>query len=300
MESGRPSFSRRWFRQARPLGEGWMRLGLFLARILPRAVGYPLVQTIAWLWGLFAPHTRGILESNLRPVLGEGICRRRWVALRIFVHAARQYYEMFYLPSLPPARIASMVHFEEPGWSRFVEAHRSGKGVILIAPHLSSFDLAGQAITARGYPMLVLVLPEQERGFLFLNRLREFQQTRIMPVGPKALRAALRVLEEGGIVVTGADRPIKGQGTVVEFFGRPTLLPDGHVRLALHTGSSLFLAYCRREKGEYRVNMVPIELLREGDREACVRENVQRIARAMEPCIRAHPEQWHLFQQLWD
>lgn len=300
MRTERPFFRRKQFRQVRPLSERLMRLGLFLARILPRAIGYPLVQTIAWLWGLFSPHARGILESNLEPVLEENRWRRRWTALRIFVHAARQYYEMFYLPSVPPARIATMVHFDEPGWSHFIEAYRSGKGVILIAPHLSSFDLAGQAITARGYPMLVLVLPEQERGFLFLNRLREFQQTRIMPVGPKALRAALRVLSEGGIVVTGADRPIKGQGTEVEFFGRPTLLPDGHVRLALHTGSNLFLAYCRREGGRYRVNMQPIELLREGDRAACVRENVQRIARAMEPCIRAHPEQWHLFQQLWE
>ncbi len=300
MKSGYPVFRKKQFKQVHPISERLMRMGLFLARVLPRAVGYPLVQTIAWLWGLFSPHARGILENNLRPVLGESRCRRRWTALRIFVHAARQYYEMFYLPSVPPARIATMVHFDEPGWSRFVDTYNSGKGVILIAPHLSSFDLAGQALTARGYPMLVLVLPEQERGFLFLNRLREFQQTRIMPVGPKALRAALRVLAEGGIVVTGADRPIKGQGTEVEFFGRPTLLPDGHVRLALHTGAGLFLAYCRREQGQYRVNMLPIELLRAGDRETSVRENVRRIARTMEPCIRAHPEQWHLFQQLWD
>ncbi len=291
---------RRWFKQVRPISERLMRLGLFLARVLPRPIGYPLVQAIAWLWGLFSPHARGILESNLLPVLGENRCRRRWVALQVFVHAARQYYEMFYLPSVPPAKIATMVHFDEPGWSHFLEAYRSGKGVVLVAPHLSSFDLAGQAITARGYPMLVLVLPEQERGFLFLNRLREFQKTRIMPVGPKALRAALRVLSEGGIVVTGADRPVKGQGVEVEFFGRPTLLPDGHVRLALHTDANLFLAYCRREKGEYRVNMLPIELVRGGEREACIRENVQHLARAMEPCIRAHPEQWHLFQQLWD
>jgi lauroyl/myristoyl acyltransferase len=87
---------------------------------------------------------------------------------------------------------------------------------------------------------------------------------------------------------------------VVEFFGRPTLLPDGHVRLALHTGAALICAQTRREEGEYWLRLCPLEVTRSGDDEVDVQENAQRLAAVLEQFIRSHPEQWHLFQRLWE
>jgi lauroyl/myristoyl acyltransferase len=146
-----------------------------------------------------------------------------------------------------------------------------------------------------------MALPDQANGFVFMNKLRAFQERgMVQPTGTGTLRHALHILRDGGIVVTGADRPIKGQGTVVEFFGRPTLLPDGPVRLALHTGAALFLAVCRREEDKYHLGFFPIELVPTGDDEADVQAGVQRLAQAMEPPVRAHPEQWHLLIRLWE
>jgi KDO2-lipid IV(A) lauroyltransferase len=93
---------------------------------------------------------------------------------------------------------------------------------------------------------------------------------------------------------------MKGQGTEVEFFGRPTLLPDGHVRLALQTGAMVFGTFVYRENKEYQFRFVPLEMVRSGNKEADVRENAQRVARMIEAPIRAHPEQWHLFYRLWE
>jgi Lauroyl/myristoyl acyltransferase len=47
-------------------------------------------------------------------------------------------------------------------------------------------------------------------------------------------------------------------------------------------------------------DFVPIELSSTGDDEADIRTGVQRLAQAMEPAIRAHPEQWHLLIRLWE
>lgn len=287
-------------KRARPLGQGLMRAAMFLARLVPRWLGYPVAEWAGRLFARFAPNLRGIVESNLAAVLGEDDRRLRRTAIEVLGHAARAYYELFYLPSVAPGRIAAMLQAEGPGWSLFRQAYERGQGVILAMTHQSSFDLAGQAIAARGFPLFVIVMPDQAEGFAFLNRLRLERGIQIMPAGPRAVRAAIRALREGRVVATGGDRPIKGQGTVVEFFGRPTLLPDGTVRLALHTGAPLFVAACHREKGRYRLILEPVELARSGDTEADVRENVQRLARAMEPIIRAHPEQWHLLQQLWE
>jgi KDO2-lipid IV(A) lauroyltransferase len=288
-------------KQARPLSERTMRFAMFLVRLVPRWLGYPLAEWASRMFARLAPTARGIVESNLRPVLGtDDPHRLREVAIQVFGHAGRAYYEMFYLPSSPREKITALMNMEEPGWTRLQEIFRQGRGIILTSTHQSSFDLAGQAIAAHGFPMLVIALPDQDEGFAFMNRLRLFQGVQVIPAGPRALREAIRTLREGKIVVMGGDRPIKGQGTMVQFFGRPTLLPDGPVRLAMHTGAALMLAACRREQGQYWLHFQEFELIRSGDDEADVHTNAQRLALAMELVIRAHPEQWHLLLKLWE
>jgi KDO2-lipid IV(A) lauroyltransferase len=288
-------------KQVRPLGEQTIRFALFLVRITPRALGYRLAELAGRLYGMVQHDYRSVCESNLEAVLGTSDPRRlRAVALQAFATSARAYYELLYMPSITPEKIRALVQLEEPGWTDFQEAHRQGQGLVVAAPHLSSFDVAGQALITCGFNLFVLALPDMAAGFVIMNKMRDFQRRGIIqPTGPVALRHALRVLHDGGVVVTGGDRPIRGQGTVVEFFGRPTLLPDGHIRLALHTGAPLFMTPCRREKGKYRVAFQRIPLERTGDDEADIRAGVQRFAQAMEGPIRAHPEQWHLLIRLW-
>lgn len=289
-------------KQARPLKESTIRFALFLVRITPRGVGYWLARVLGRLYGRIRHEYRAIVESNLQPVLETADPRRlRRVALEVFATAARSYYELLYMPLVPRDEFLTRVVFDEPGWSHFLEAHERGKGVVLAGAHLSSFDMLGQAVVARGYPIFVMALPDQAEGFVFMNKMRAFQDRGIIQqMGPAALRHAFRILHDGGVVGTGADRPIKGQGTVVEFFGRPTLLPDGHVRLALRTGAALLLTTCRREGDRYHLDFYPIALPSSGDDEADVQTGVQRLAQALEPAIRAHPEQWHLLIRLWE
>jgi KDO2-lipid IV(A) lauroyltransferase len=265
-------------------------------------LGYRIAVVAGWIYGLLAADTRAIVRSNLVPVLPTATrSRLRRCVLRTFRAAARSYYEAFYLPYVPPGRIVAMVRFEPLGWSQLAAAHREGRGLVVVFPHLSSYDLAMQAVAARGLKGLVLLLPDSAEGFELLNQVRRFQSgADFHPTGPAALRQAVRTLRRGEVVATGAERPIKGQGQRVEFFGRPTLLPDGHVRLALRTGAAFFLVACRWERGRYHAGVQRIGLARTGDDETDVCQGVQRLARAMEPHIRAHPDQWHLQFRLWE
>lgn len=284
-----------------PFGKEWiMRLAAALSRLLPRPLVYPLVELGGRIFGLLAGRVRAIVESNLEPVLPQASPRRRRrVAIEVFAHFARSYYEVLYLPSLPPEKIAAMVRMGGPAWEEFQEAHRQGQGIILTSTHQSSFDLAGQSLAARGFPMHVLVMPEQVAALAFFGELRKQQGLHILPLGPQAVRQALRLLRGGGILVMAADRRLRGQGIEVEFFGRPTTLPDGHVRLALQTGARLFGVFCYRERRTYHLDFVSFEPTRSGDKSSDVQQNVQRFAKILEERIRAHPEQWHLMQRVW-
>jgi len=288
-------------KEAHPvIGERAMRLWVAIARRLPQRMGYWLAERAGRLSGRLFPERRAILESNLAPVLETDDPRRlRKVALEIFGHAMRSYYELLRLPTLPSDVPLAMVVNEEPGWTQVLEAYQQGKGMVLIGTHQSSFDMAGHTLVLRGLPLAVFTLPD-EAGFGSLNELRQIGGAEVLPAGPPAVRQALRLLRRGEVLVMAGDRAIKGQGTVVEFFGRPTLLPDGHVRLALRTGAPVFCAFVHREGGEYRLRFQSVEMVHSGDGETDVRESVQRVARAMEPAIRAHAEQWHLFRRLWE
>jgi phosphatidylinositol dimannoside acyltransferase len=288
-------------KEARPLRAGTTRFGMFLTRIVPRRLGPPLALWCGRMFARMRPGVRAIVESNISPVLGTGDPRRvRKIAAQAFGHAALAYYELFNLPALSQDEIAGMVEIEEPGLSQFQEAFRRGKGIVLVSPHLSSFELAAQSLIARDFPFCFLTLPDQVEGIAFANRKRSHGGPRVLSTGARDIREAIRFLMSGGILVTGGDRPVKGHGVEVEFLGRPTILPDGSARLAVRTGAALIVGAVRRENKRYKGRMERIEWTRRGDDDADVRELTQLMARIMESTIRLHPEQWHLFRRLWD
>ena len=54
------------------------------------------------------------------------------------------------------------------------------------------------------------------------------------------------------------DRDITGTGPIVDFFGYPAQLPNGHVQLALRTGAPLVVGFSRRNPNHtYEATFLP-------------------------------------------
>jgi KDO2-lipid IV(A) lauroyltransferase len=97
-----------------------------------------------------------------------------------------------------------------------------------------------------------------------------------------------------------ADRAVTGVGQRVEFFGREALFPSAGVVLALRTGAALLPSFAGRSNGLLTASFEPpLEIPNTGDREADVREGVQRFARVLERYVRRAPEQWTVFEDFW-
>jgi lauroyl/myristoyl acyltransferase len=243
---------------------------------------------------------RRAVEANLLRVIGRR--GRRWhLAVRgAFRHGARNYYDTLRIPSLTAGEIAALVPVR--GWEHLDAALAAGTGAILVGAHLSSIALAAQTIAARGHTIHIVVEPVRPPELLqLLIDLRSGVGLHLVPLGPRLgveLLAALRRNEVVGLIV---DRDVAGTGICVPFFGEPTRLPSGPAMLALRSGAAILpVVVVRRAARIEGLIEPPIPIVRG----AGAREDVRAITRAvtarLEYYIGRHPEQWTVFQPVWD
>jgi KDO2-lipid IV(A) lauroyltransferase len=283
---------------------GAVELGLWFSQHSPRWAGYGVSRLFADAVAYLKPVVYQTVRKNLAQVLGADADETtlRSVVHHIFDHAGRTYYDFFRAIGEPQSVLANSVRIS-PDLVQFIRTETgSGRGVLLLGAHMSNFDLGLLALGARGLPSLILSLGEPDDGFGLLNDLRQMDGVEVASVSAGALRAAIERLKGGGMVITGADRPVAEERSLVPFFGRPSRLPLGPARLALMTSATVLLGVCYHDEHNGYVLDVsgPIEMVRSGNRRRDMLDSTRRLAEVMERYIRARPEQWMMFHPMWD
>lgn len=126
-----------------------------------------------------------------------------------------------------------------------------GRGLLLLTPHLGSFELSAQAYAQRfgaRQPITVLYRPARQ---LWLRQLEQAARERpalaTAPASLAGVRQLLRALRRGQTVGLLPDQvPALGQGVWAPFFGRPAYTMTLAARLAQQTGATVLLAVCER------------------------------------------------------
>jgi KDO2-lipid IV(A) lauroyltransferase len=279
------------------------QLGIALGRHMPPRVGYGLVRIAAGVIARRKPEVYWTVRANLRQILGpeadDATLHR--MTRQVFFHAGQTYYDFFHAIGQPKEVLAEAVPIPDEILAFARSETARGQGVLVLVAHMSNFDLLGLSMGARDLPIQMLSLADPQAGFHLLNYLRATAGFEVTPITPQSLRAAIRRLKSGGIVLTGVDRPIPEDRELVEFFGRPAYLPVGPVRLALMTGALVIMASCYYEpdKGYGLEVTEPLEMVRTGDRRRDLMTNVRRVVDILEQHVRARPEQWMMFHPFW-
>lgn len=285
-------------------GPGAIRLAAFFSQRMPASAGHHLARGVAASLCRLRPRVYRIVQANLKQVLGPEagageIDRKTW---HVFYYFVLGYFDFFRSLRLPREQILTLVHVPEALQALVRPESMVDKGILLVMPHTGNFDLAGQVMTFYSPLIQVISLPDPHPGFQSLNTLRQQMGAQVTPLGPAALRQALKTLRAGGLVASGGDRPVSELDKPVSFFGRPAHMPSGHVRLALKTGALVVVAgcvYCP-EEGRYAVDSEPpLEMIRTGNTAEETRINMRRVLDAMENFIRRWPEQWMMFVPVW-
>jgi len=287
--------------------KGWpTRVGFYLGKYLPPRGGRFMAGLAARVIVTFKPDLYWAARANLRHVLGPATSDRELerALYRLISNAARGYYELFHNIGhgkinmeefYPPVRLTDETK------TYLSQAIASGRGLFILGGHMSNFDLALIGISQYvPVPMQVLSLANPPAGFEFFNRLREKGHAILTPVSPASLREALGRLRQGGIVVTGVDRPLNEGNEPVEFFGATAYLPTGYIRIPLRTDCLVITIVAYYEDGAYSVVAnPPMTMERTGNAEADMAHNLRRVLAEIETLIRRHPDQWMMFVPVW-
>ncbi|MBN1957009.1 MAG: lysophospholipid acyltransferase family protein [Desulfuromonadales bacterium] len=278
-------------------------LGLAVGRTVPSSLSYSLVNLLA---GKLARAERRPLiqtiqnnQQMVRSATLEHSDLQRAVedVLRFTGRCFVDLYRNFSNPEKLSRKIRINADLE-----RLIALSRDEKfAAFVVVPHMSSFDLMLLAAANLGLKTKVLTFGQPTGGYKLQNEIRALSGLDIMPVSRRTNLSALASLRQGGFVLTAVDRPVTGQGRVFNFFGRPSPLPDGHIRMALKADVPVLAAAVHMdEEGFYQLQLSePLTMQRLSDPEEEVRFNAERVLGVLEGYIRAHPSQWQMFYPVW-
>jgi len=275
----------------------------FVIGHLPARAAYALAAVMGVIGYYCWPRGRRAMLRNFRQVFPHASpAEIRRLARASLVNYCRYLADFIQFHRFSPAGLVASCR-GEPSFAGLDAALERGKGAIIVCMHFGNWDLGAGAAAARGYPLTVIAetFTDPRLDAMVVGARRRLGM-QVVPM-ERAAPSIFRALKANGLLAILIDRPVRGDGVQVEFFGRPIDVPAGAARIALRTGAAVVpVAFAREQPSRREVTVLTDFSLtpeRTGDDREDVRRLTQAIMHAHERFIRAHPEQWYKFQDMW-
>ena len=186
----------------------------------------------------------------------------------------------------------------------------SGRGIVLIVSHLGNAELSRATLDPGTRDRITLLVHTRhaENYARLLRRFRPeaaFNALQVTEVTPATILTLKETVDRGGWVAIAGDRtPVEGgeRTSRARFLDHDAAFPQGPYIIAHLLGCPVYLMFCLREDGRYRVYFERfaerIELPRR-DKEAALAVHAQRYARRLEAYCLRDPLQWYNFFDFW-
>jgi KDO2-lipid IV(A) lauroyltransferase len=277
------------------------RLGIGLARILPHALARKASTVLAALYVAVRRARREVVIQNVLPAVNGNRTAAEMIARRMFQNFGVKLVDLWRYES---GKAVSEMFTQWTGWEHLQSAQRSGRGVLLLTPHLGNWEFGAPLLAERGVKLVVITLDEPHQPLTALrqsSRARRGIETIVIGRDTFAFVEVIRRLEEGGTVALLVDRPPGSSAVGVELFGRRFLASIAGAELARASGCALLPVHLPRTDAGYAAHILPeVPYERASLRSPDARQRLtQATIHALEPAIRAHIDQWYHFVPLW-
>jgi len=255
-------------------------------------VAQALGATLGWLLSLFPNETRRVARRNIGRCFADwSPAERRRLLRRSLMQTGRTAAETAAIWLWPLDRVLPLMR-DVVGVDLLDAGMARGRGVIVLSPHLGSWEMSGLYISIRYGITSMYRPPKLVELDELMRRARERGGAHLVPTDAGGVRALLKALRQGGLVGILPDQdPGLDVGVFAPFFGHPAntmvLLP----KLARKSGATVLFVYSERlPRGRgFRLHIRPAPA---GIDDADLTLAAASLNQGVEACVRALPEQY--------
>lgn len=273
-----------------------IRLATWLTRVLPLRVQLALADGIAAVGWTVLPAMHGRVRANVRTILGsaasqaevERVARQQW---RNYLHYMRDFAA---LPHSAEACIDEILSNVQ-GFEHLQAAMDLGRGLALVSVHFGNWDLAAGAVARHFRVNAIADTFSSGRVDQAVNERRDALGLQVIPI-ERVVKRIVAAFRRKEVVAFLVDKPVLGDdGVEVTFFGRATRIPAGAAFFAARAGAPMVMGFVwRAADGRLTAKVLPpIEV------DSDPRVTMQRVMSQAEQHIRAYPEYWYMFRNMW-
>lgn len=268
-----------------------IRFLLWLAALLPirasRAVGRAIGRAGWMLNGSYCGVTRRNIELAYPAMAAD---EREVLARRSVMATGEVAAEMGYVWSRPWSDVSALIE-ETRGVDAVNEALASGRGVMVLGPHLGNWEVAGLYMATLGDAVTLYEPPHMQALDDMVREARSRSGATLVPTDKRGLAKLVRALREGGIAAILPDQvpPVVESGENSIFMGQPAFTMTLASKLLARSGAIAFFSFAERTQHGFRIHYLPVD---EGLYSEDIHVSLRALNDGVEACLRHCPEQY--------
>lgn len=268
---------------------GFLRVVGLLPLKLAQAIGKS-AGLLAWKLG---GRSRKVTDTNIQLCLPElSPQEQHELSRQSMMHTGMTALEIPMMWEWPVEKCLALIK-ETEGLELVEEALASGKGLILLAPHLGNWELAGLFFSSR-YKMAALYSPPHIKEFEdYMIRVRGRLGAEPVRGDRKGLLRLMNLLKEGGIAGILPDQsPSRGKSNVfAPFFGTEVRTMTLVNKLIQKTEANVLVSYAERLPDSKGFRIIVTEAVA-GSGDADPVAGATAMNQSVEKAVRRAPEQY--------
>lgn len=205
-------------------------------------------------------------------------------------HTAMTALEAFVVWRQPFDQIKSC-KLELDGFELVEDQQKTGRGLLLLAPHLGNWEVMGPVMPKRVEAITYMFQPSgmEEIDELMIHG-RSKDGVKLAPTNRQGVSQLLKALRAGEVVSILPDQvPEKGGGMVAPFFGHPAYTMTLVHKLIQRTQCDVLMIYAKRNpKGFVLTVRKPDPAITDAD----AATSLAALNNSVESCVREAPEQY--------